>query len=96
MADIIEPIGPRVLVRPIEQESRTSSGLYIPESAKEKPQKGEIMALGTADELVYGLAAGDLVLFEKYAGTQFQLDGTTYLLLDEGDVLARLRENGTT
>lgn len=86
----IEPLGTRVLIRPLEQEAKTSSGLFLPETAKEKPQTGEVMAVGTDEEIK--LKAGDKVLFAKYSGTEFKLDGVEYLLLEESDVLARLHD----
>ncbi len=86
----IEPLGTRVLIRPLEQEAKTSSGLFLPETAKEKPQTGEVVAVGTDEDMK--LKAGDKVLFAKYSGTEFKLDGVEYLLLEESDVLARLHD----
>lgn len=86
----IEPLGTRVLIRPLEQEAKTTSGLFLPETAKEKPQTGEVVAVGTDEEIK--LKAGDKVLFAKYTGTEFKLDGVEYLLLEESDVLARLHD----
>jgi chaperonin GroES len=86
----IEPLGTRVLIRPLEQEAKTTSGLFLPETAKEKPQTGEVMAVGTDEEIK--LKAGDKVLFAKYTGTEFKLDGVEYLLLEESDILARLHD----
>jgi chaperonin GroES len=87
----IEPLGPRVLVRPLEQETATKSGILLPETAKEKPQQGMVEAVGNADEMTTGLAVGDKVLFAKYTGNELQLDGVAYLLMDESDVLARVK-----
>ncbi len=87
----IEPLGARVLIRPIEQETMTKSGIVLPETAKEKPQQGLIEAVGTEEEMLTDLAAGDKVLFAKYTGNQIQLDGTEYIIMEEGDVLARLK-----
>lgn len=84
----IQPLGTRVLIKPLEQESKTSSGLYLPESAKEKPQTGEIVAVGEDESIV--LKPKDKVLFAKYSGTEFKYDGVDYLLLESNDVLARL------
>jgi chaperonin GroES len=84
----IEPMGSRVLIRPLEQESKTSSGLYLPETAKEKPQTGEVVAIGTDEEIK--LKVKDKVLFAKYSGTEFKMDGIDYLLVEANDVLARL------
>jgi chaperonin GroES len=91
----IEPLGARVLVRPLEEDLQTKSGLYLPETAREKPQQGEIEAVGDPDEMLVSLEVGDVVLFEKYAGTKVALDGVDYLLMDEGDILARIHTNGS-
>ncbi len=84
----IEPLGSRVLIRALEQESKTASGLLLPETAKEKPQTGEVIAVGTDEDIK--LKVGDKVLFAKYTGTEFKLDGVEYLLMDVNDILARL------
>ncbi|GAB4539163.1 MAG: co-chaperone GroES [Anaerolineales bacterium] len=84
----IQPMGTRVLIKPLEQETKTSSGLYLPESAKEKPQTGEVVAIG--DDESIKLKAKDKVLFAKYSGTEFKYDGVNYLLLEANDVLAKL------
>lgn len=86
----IEPLGTRVLIRPLEQETMTASGIVLPETAKEKPQQGIIEAIGNEDEMVSGLAVGDRILFPKYTGTEIQLEGVDYLIMEEGDVLARI------
>ncbi len=84
----IEPLGSRVLIHALEQESKTPSGLLLPETAKEKPQTGEVVAVGDDEEIK--LKAGDKVLFAKYSGTEFKMDGVEYLLMEVNDVLARL------
>ncbi|MBK9209857.1 MAG: co-chaperone GroES [Anaerolineales bacterium] len=84
----IQPLGTRILIRPLEQESKTNSGLFLPETAKEKPQTGEVVAIG--DDEGIKLKVKDKVLFAKYSGTEFKFDGTDYLLLEVNDVLARL------
>ncbi len=84
----IQPMGAHVLIKPIEQDSRTSSGLLLPESAKEKPQTGLVMAVGDDEEIK--LKVNDKVLFGKYTGTEFKIDGTEYLLLESSDVLAKV------
>lgn len=89
MSDVkIQPLGTRVLVRPLEQETKTSSGLYLPETAKEKPQTGQVIAIG--DDESIKVKPKDKVLFAKYGGTEFKLDGVEYLLLEANDLLARL------
>lgn len=87
----IEPLGARVLIRPLEQEAQTASGIILPETAKEKPQQGTIEAVGDEEEMVSGLEVGDRVLFPKYTGTEIEIDGVTYLIMEEGDVLARVK-----
>ena len=90
MSDInIEPLGSRVLIRPLEQESKTASGLLLPETAKEKPQTGEVVAIGDDEEIK--LKVNDKVLFAKYSGTEFKLEGVEYILFESADVLARLK-----
>jgi chaperonin GroES len=84
----IQPLGTRVLLRPLEQESKTSSGLYLPDTAKEKPQTGEVVAIG--DDESIKLKVKDKVLFAKYSGTEFKFENVDYLLLEANDVLARL------
>jgi chaperonin GroES len=84
----IQPLGTRVLVQPLEQESKTASGLLLPETAKEKPQTGQVVAIGEDESIK--LKPKDKVLFAKYTGTEFKYDGVDYLLLEASDVLARL------
>jgi chaperonin GroES len=86
----IEPMGARVLIRPLEKESTTKSGIVLPETAKEKPQQGVIESLGSEEEMMTDLAVGDTVLYAKYTGTEIELEGTKYLVLEENDVLARI------
>ncbi len=84
----IQPMGARVLIKPIEQENKTSSGLLLPETAKEKPQTGLVVAVGDDEDIK--LKVNDKVLFAKYTGTDFKMDGVDYLLLESSDVLARV------
>jgi chaperonin GroES len=88
----IEPLGPRVLIQPLEQETTTASGIVLPETAKEKPQQGIIKAVGTEDDMTTDLAIGDKVLFPKYTGNEITVDGVKYLIMEEGDILARLKD----
>ena len=83
----LQPLGSRVLIKPLEQDSKTSSGLYLPETAKEKPQTGLVVAVGDDEEIK--LKVNDKILFAKYSGSEFKLDGTEYLLLEANDVLAK-------
>lgn len=84
----IQPLGTRILIKPLAQDTKTASGLYLPESAKEKPQTGEVVAIG--DDESIKLKPKDKVLFAKYSGTEFKYEGVDYLLLEASDVLARL------
>jgi chaperonin GroES len=92
----IRPLGDRVIVEPSEQEEQTASGLYIPETAKEKPQQGRVIAAGAGrldedgERIPMDVKAGDLVLFAKYAGTEVKLDGKKLLILKETDILGIL------
>jgi len=87
----IEPLGARVLVLPLEGESQTPGGVLLPETAKEKPQQGTVEAIGDPDEMETDLKVGDRVLFPKYTGTEIKFEGKTYLLMNEDDVLARIK-----
>ena len=90
----LKPLGNRVVVEPIEQEEITAGGIVLPETAKEKPQRGKILAAGPGDRNDKGeriqmdVAEGDTVLFAKYAGTEFKMDGKKLLILRESDLLA--------
>lgn len=87
----IRPLADRVLVRPASQEEKTVSGIIIPDSAKEKPLRGEVVAVGTGtkdEEMV--LQPGDVVLYGKYAGTEIEHEGEKYLIMRQADVLATL------
>jgi chaperonin GroES len=94
----IKPLGERVVVKTLESEERTKSGIVLPDTAKEKPQMGKVLAVGTGRVLDNGqkipleVRAGDKVLFAKYAGTEVKLDGEEYMILKENDILAILPE----
>ncbi|MBQ9340637.1 MAG: co-chaperone GroES [Paludibacteraceae bacterium] len=85
----IKPLADRVLIKPAAAEEKTVGGIIIPDSAKEKPLRGEVLAVGhgTKDEDMV-LKAGDIVLYGKYAGTELEIDGEKYLIMKQGDVLA--------
>ncbi|MDW3192520.1 MAG: co-chaperone GroES [Cytophagales bacterium] len=82
-----KPLADRVLVEPAAAEEKTASGLYIPDTAKEKPQRGTIVAIGTGkpDEPIT-VKEGDTVLYGKYSGTEISIDGTDYLIMKETDI----------
>ena len=88
---MIKPLADRVLVEPKEAETKTASGLYIPDTAKEKPQQGVVIAVGPGkkDEPME-LKAGDVVLYGKYAGTEVSDEDKKYLIMKQSDVLATL------
>jgi chaperonin GroES len=89
MALKIQPLADRVLVEPQEAETKTSSGIYIPDSAKEKPQQGKIVAVGKGKkDYDMTVKIGDIVLYGKYSGSELKLDGKEYLIMREDDVLA--------
>lgn len=87
----IKPLADRVLIEPTAAEETTMAGIIIPDSAKEKPLKGKVLAVGngTKDEEMI-LKVGDTVLYGKYAGTEIELEGTKYLMMRQSDVLAVL------
>ena len=87
----IQPLSDRVLIEPTAAEEVTASGIIIPDSAKEKPLRGTVLAVGngTKDEEMI-LKAGDVVLFGKYAGSEIEVDGKKYLMMRQSDVLAKL------
>ena len=85
----IKPLSDRVLVEPMAAETKTASGLYIPDTAKEKPQPGKVVAVGSGKkDHDMTVKVGDTVLYGKYAGTELKLEGTDYLIMREDDILA--------
>lgn len=96
MSMSLKPLGNRVVVEPLEQEEVTAGGIVLPETAKEKPQKGKVLSAGPGDRNDKGervpmdVAEGDTVLFAKYAGTEIKVDGKKLLILRESDILAIL------
>ena len=85
----IKPLADRVLIEPMAAETKTASGIDIPDTAKEKPQKGKVVAVGpgTKDENMT-VKEGDTVLYGKYSGTELKFDGSDYLMMRESDILA--------
>jgi chaperonin GroES len=90
----LKPLGDRVVVKPIEQDEVTVGGIMLPDTAKEKPQKGKILAVGpgsrndAGERVTLDVKVGDTVLYAKYAGTEIKLDGEKVLVLRESDILA--------
>lgn len=86
----IQPLGERVLIRPLEEESRTSTGLYIPDTAKEKPQTGLVVAIGDEEDEI-PVTVGQKVLFPKYTGTEIKLEGVEHIIMEASDILAIIK-----
>jgi chaperonin GroES len=92
----LKPLGDRLIVRAIEEEETTASGLVLPDTAKEKPQKGSVLAVGdgriddNGARVALDVAEGDEVLYSKYGGTEIKVDGEDLLVLRESDVLAKV------
>jgi chaperonin GroES len=90
----IKPLGERIVIKVLESEEKTKSGIVLPDTAKEKPQMGKVLAVGNGKLLENGqrvpveVKEGDKVLFAKYAGTEVKLDGEEYMVLKESDILA--------
>ena len=90
----LKPLGGRVIVEPIEQEEMTAGGIILPETAKEKPQEGKILAVGPGERdedgnrIAMEVKVGDKVLYAKYSGTEVKVDGKKLLILRESDILA--------
>jgi len=90
----LKPLGDRVLVKPVEEEATTASGIVLPDTAKEKPQKGEVLAVGDGKvdddgkRIKLDVSKGDEVLYSKYGGTEITVEGEDLLVLRESDVLA--------
>ncbi|HHU81502.1 MAG TPA: co-chaperone GroES [Firmicutes bacterium] len=94
----IKPLGERIVLKVMESEEKTKSGIVLPDTAKEKPQMGKVLAVGTGRVLENGervpleVKEGDTVLFAKYAGTEVKLDGEEYMVIKESDVLAIVKQ----
>lgn len=92
----IRPLGDRIIVKAVEQAEKTSGGIYLPDSAKEKPQQGKVIAVGTGRKNDKGevipmeVSVGDKVLYGKYSGTEVKIDGEFYLIIKESEILAIL------
>ncbi|MBA2876903.1 co-chaperone GroES [Thermaerobacillus caldiproteolyticus] len=91
---MLKPLGDRVVIELVETEEKTASGIVLPDTAKEKPQEGKVVAVGTGRVLDSGervapeVAVGDRIIFSKYAGTEVKYEGKEYLILRESDILA--------
>jgi chaperonin GroES len=95
---LLKPLGDRVVIELVETEEKTASGIVLPDTAKEKPQEGKVIAVGTGRVLDSGervapeVSVGDRIIFSKYAGTEVKYQGTEYLILRESDILAVIAE----
>ena len=93
---MLKPLGDRVIIRVLEKEEKTKSGIFLPDTSKEKPQEGEVVAVGAGkvydngQRVALEVQVGDKVLFAKYAGTDVNIDGVDHLVLSERDILAVL------
>ena len=91
----LKPLGSRVVIKALEREEMTKSGIVLPDTVKDKPQEGKVLAVGpgdrhpdTGERIKVDLKEGDRVLFQKYSGTEFKLDDEEYIVLSEKDILA--------
>ncbi len=95
MAPTLQPLADRVLVKPIEKEEKTKSGIYLPDTAKEKPQEGKVLAVGPGKlsedgkRIAMDLKVGDTVIYAKYGGTEIKIDDDELMILRESDILAK-------
>ncbi len=93
---MMKPLGDRVIIRVLEKEEKTKSGIFLPDTAKEKPQEGEVVAVGAGrvydngERVTPEVSVGDKVMFSKYAGTEVKIDGIDHLIISERDILAIL------
>ena len=97
---MLKPLGDRIVVKALEAEQQSAGGIILPDTAKEKPQQGEVLAVGpgrileTGERVVPDVKQGERVLFAKYSGTEFKLEQDEYLILREADILAIVTSNG--
>ena len=93
---MLKPLGDRVVIRVLEQEEKTASGIFLPDTAKEKPSQGEVVAVGPGKvqddgkRVALDVKVGDKIIFSKYAGTEVKFEGTKYLIVSERDILANI------
>lgn len=91
---MLKPLGDRVVIRVLEQEEKTASGIFLPDTAKEKPSQGEVIAVGLGKlqddgkRVALDVKVGDKIIFSKYAGTEVKFEGVQYLIVSERDILA--------
>ena len=91
---MLKPLGDRIIIELVESEEKTASGIVLPDTAKEKPQEGKVVAVGTGrvfengEHVAVEVSVGDRIIFSKYAGTEVKYEGTEYLIVRENDILA--------
>ena len=86
----VKPIGERLLIKPIEEELKSAGGIVLPEKAKEKSQKAEVVEIGSSDEI--SVKVGDKVIFAKYSGNEIKIEDKDYVIIDWSDILAKIEE----
>ncbi len=86
----VKPIGERILIKPVEEELKSAGGIVLPEKAKEKSQKAEVIEIGNSDEI--SVKVGDKVIFAKYSGNEIKVDDKDYVIIDWSDILAKIEE----
>jgi len=86
----VTPLGERLLIKPVKEEKKTEGGIVLPDSAKEKPMKAEVIAIGKVEDI--DLKVGDKVIFSKYAGTEIKIEDEDYIIIDASDILAKIEE----
>ena len=98
MAVKLQPMGDRLVVKPIQSEEKTKSGIYLPDTAKEKPQEGKVIAVGPGrmnDEgkrIAPDVEVGDIVIYTKYGGSEIKIEGEEFIIMREGDILAKKKK----
>ena len=97
MAVKLQPLADRLVVKPIEAEEKTKAGIYLPDTAKEKPQEGEVVAVGPGrlsddgKRITMDIKVGDIVIYAKYGGTEIKIDNEEYLIVSRNDILALVK-----
>jgi|UniRef100_A0A7V3RD57 chaperonin GroES len=86
----IKPLGERVLIKPLKEETKSVGGIVLPENAKEKPQRAEVIEVGTSDDIT--VKVGDTVIFAKYSGNEIKIDDEDYILIEWNDILAKVEK----
>ena len=92
----LRPLDDRVVIKPLEAQDKTAGGIFLPDTAKEKPQEGEVLAVGPGafndkgERMPMDVAVGDKIIFSKYGGTEIKIDGEEYLVMSQRDILAKI------